>query len=52
MTQEELWDKAYASADQFLNVGLDMAKLNGYTIEYGEKTGEFMCIPPKENNND
>lgn len=49
MTQEELWEKAYASADIFLRVGLDMARLQGYTIEYNEETEEFMCIPPKEN---
>lgn len=43
MTEGELWEKAYASADNFMKVGLDMAKLHGYTIEYNEETGEFMC---------
>ena len=46
MTQEELWEQAYASADQFLRVGLDMAKANGYTIEYDEETKKYMCVPP------
>lgn len=50
MTQEELWEQAYASADKFLRVGLDMAKANGYTIEYDEETKKYMCVPPEMNN--
>lgn len=49
MTQEELWEKAYKSANPFLREGLDRAKAKGYIIEYNEETDEFMCVPPKEN---
>jgi hypothetical protein len=48
MTQEELWEKAYKSANLFLRVGLDKAKAKGYVIEYNEETNEFMCVPSKE----
>lgn len=48
MTQEELWEKAYKSANPFLRVGLDKAKEKGYVIGYNEETDEFMCVPPKE----
>lgn len=46
MTQEQLWDLAYSTADTFLKVGLDTMKAAGYIIEYNEATGEFNCIPP------
>ena len=51
MTQEELWEMAYARAsksdNQFLICGLDKARANGYTIEYDEETKEFTVAPPK-----
>ena len=50
MTQEELWNLAYAQANPFLKEGLDKMKAAGYTIEYCEETKQFTCIPPIEDN--